>query len=297
MPFIKSLKIYRSVTGLAFSQMWKQPRLLTPFFYLALLNFAGLAIIYYSPQWPFSLALAKPIRAFYSESALHYPYNLAYLPEIFRGWRMFAEILFASILTGTTISMYNQFSKNMSLRFGKNFRIAFNRYLALVLFTLLVVIPPYLLNRFLVYFVAERMRENSGFFLHMGRLKWMITLGGTNLLANLSLMTLFVYVPVAIIVENMGFRQACRESIKKTGRYLLVTLLITMVPTIIAVLMESLTMIIPKLMDTFMPEISLMIVGLGIVVAFAVNLVIAISSAILYLNTKDVPARKGRVSA
>lgn len=287
MQLIKSLEVYKSVTGLVFKQLWKKPKLLTPFFYLAVANFAGLAIIYYSPQWPFNLALAAPIKVFYSEAALHYPYNLKYLPEIFRVWRMFAEMVFASILTGITISMYNQYSKKMSLRFGKNFKIAFNRYLSLVLFTFLIVTPPYILNRFLAYIIAGRLHENSGFFLHMGWIKWMITLGGINFLANLILMTLFVYVPVAIIVENMNFRQSCRESAKKAGKYLVVTLLIVLVPTIISVLMEVLTMAIPTLMDKFTPEISLAIVSLGILIAFVVNVLIAVASTIFYLNIRE----------
>jgi hypothetical protein len=285
MTYIKSLRIYKSVTNLALQQLWKQPKLMTPFFYFALINFAGLVIIYYSPQWPFNLVLGPPIRAFYNESALHYPYNLAYLPQIYHGWRMFTEIVFASILAGITISMYAQHSKNMSLRFSKNYKIAFNRYFALVLFSFLIIIPPYILNRFLVYFIAEKL------YIH-NRVMWMLALGGINFLANLALLITFVYVPVAIIVENLSFWQSCQESVRKTGKYFTVTFLIILVPTLISTLIEAISLAIPKLMDILQPEISLVIVSLGILAAFMVNVIVAVSSTILYLNVKDLVARK-----
>ena len=297
MLFIRSLKIYRSVTGLALKHLWSQPRLFTPFLYLAVINFAGLALIYYSPQWPVNLLLAAPIRAFYGEAALHYPYNLEYLPQIFRSWRLVTEIVCASLLTGVTISMYNQYSKKMSLRFGKNFKISFNRYAALVLFSFLIVAPPYILNRSLIYFISDRLHENSGFFLHMGRIKWLVAMGGINLLANLCLETLLLYVPVAVIVVNSGFWRSCRESLKKVFKYFLPSLLIILLPTVAIVIMEIMASAVPRLIQVFNPEISLVVVGTGIVVAFLANVLIAVSSTILFLNIHEPETEKEAAGA
>lgn len=287
MPIIKSMKIYSSVVKATFQNLRKNPSLFKPFLYLSLIELLGLALIYYAPQPPVSLVLAQPIRAFYGEPALHYPGHLLVLPQIFRIWQIIAGVIFGSLLTGITISMYNQEAKGMSLRFGKNFKIAFNRYFPLLAYTLVTFIVIYLIEHFSGKLVASRLVAGQGYFLKMGQIKWSVVLAVFNLLFSVGIETLLMYVPVLIITENTGFWRSAAASIKTVFRYFVTSVLLVLVPVIFYMAAVISRVFIPKLMNQLFPEMSLVIIVVGILVAFVVNTIIAISATILYLNVRE----------
>ena len=196
MPILKSLDIYGSVMGLTFRNLRKSPGLMLPLLYLALIELFGIAIIYYSVQWPLNLVLAQPIRAFYHEISLHYPFNLVVLLQIFNKWESFTEVVFGSLLAGMTISMYNQLTKNMTIRFGKNFNIVFNRYLRLLGYGLLLFMIIYGFSSFTEYLRNEILKNNNGFFWNMGVIKWSLIVAVLNFIFYLVIQTLFLYVPI-----------------------------------------------------------------------------------------------------
>ncbi len=287
MPIIKSMKIYSSVVRATFQNLRKHPSLFKPFLYLAFIEMAGLALLFYSPQWPVSLVLAQPIRAFYGEAALHYPGHLLALPQIFRIWQIIAGVIFGSLLTGIAISMYNQEAKGMSLRFGKNFKIAFNRYLPLLAYTLVTFIIIYLVEHFSGIFIKDRLVAGKGYFLKMGQIKWGVGLAVFNILFSVGIETLLMYVPVLIIIENIGFWRSAAASIKTVFRYFVTSVLLVLVPVVFYLAAVVLKVFIPRLMDMYFPEISLVITIFGILLAFLVNTIVAVSSTILYLNVRE----------
>lgn len=284
------MKIYGSVVKATFQTLRKNPSLFKPFLYLAFIEMAGLALIFYAPQWPVSLILAQPIRAFYGEAALHFPAHLLYLPREFFFWQVTASVLFGSLLTGIAISMYNQESKGMSLRFGKNFKIAFNRYLPLLAYTLVTVILIYLVKHFSELFIKDRLIAGQGYFLKMGQIKWLVGSAVFNLIFSIAVQTLLIYSPIAIIIENKGFWKSAGISIRTIFKYFVTSVLLVLVPVLCYMVPNILENFIPKLMDMYFPEISLVIILLGVLLGFLVNTVIAISTTILYLSVKESKA-------
>ncbi len=290
MPIIKSMKIYSSVVKATFQNLRKKPSLFKPFLYLSLIELLGMAVIYFAPQWPVSLVLAQPIRAFYGEAALHYPGHLLALPQIFRIWQIISGVIFGALLTGIAISMYNQEAKGMSLRFGKNFKIAFNRYLPLLAYTLVTFIVIYLVEHFSGRIIASRLVDGKGYFLKMGQIKWSVGLAVFNLMFSVGIETLLMYTPVVIILENAGFWRAAGKSIKTVFHYFITSVLLVLVPVIFYMAAVISRVFIPKLMDKLFPEMSMVILAVGILVAFLVNTIIAISATILYLNVRETKA-------
>ncbi|MDD5492049.1 MAG: hypothetical protein PHV60_05140 [bacterium] len=290
MSIIKSMKIYGSVVKATFQNLRKYPSLFKPFLYLGLIELLGLIVLYLAPQPPVSLVLAQPIRAFYREAALHYPSHLLVLPQIFRIWQIIAGVLFGSLLTGIAISMYNQEAKGMSMRFGKNFKIAFNRYLPLLAYTLVTFIIIYLVEHFSGNFIKSRLEAGNGYFLKMGQLRWSVGLAFFNLVFSIAIETLFMYAPVVIIIENMGFWRATGVSIKTVFHYFITSVLLVLVPVLFYMVAVISRVFIPRLMDKVFPEMSLVILGAGILIAFLVNTVIAVSATILYLSVKEAKA-------
>ncbi|MBI5555611.1 MAG: hypothetical protein HY920_07165 [Elusimicrobia bacterium] len=287
MPIIKSMQIYGSVVKATFQNLRQHPSLFKPFLYLAFIEMAGLALIFYAPQWPVSLVLGQPIRAFYGEAAMHYPTHLLILPPAFRLWQIVAGVLFGSLLTGIAMSMYNQKAKGMSLRFGKNFKIAINRYLPLLAYTLVTFIIIYLVEHFSGIFIKDRLTAGQGYFLKMGQIKWGMGLAVFNILFSIAVETLFLYAPLAIIIENKGFWKAAGISIKTVFKYFVTSGLLVLIPALFYLVAVVLKVFIPRLMDLYFPEISLLIILWGIFLAFIVNTIIAVSATILYLSVRE----------
>ncbi len=298
MPILKSLDIYGSVMGLTFKNLRKFPGLLLPLFYLALIELVGLAIIYYSVQWPLNLVLAQPIKAFYGEISLHYPFNLVALLQIFNKWESFTEVVFGSLLAGMTISMYNQMTRNMTIRFGKNFNIVFNRYLRLLGYSLLIFVLVYGFSSSTEYFRTEILKKNNGYFWHMGVLKWSLVVAVLNYIFYIAVQTVFLYLPMGIIVENTGLWRSARESIKIMKKYFLVSVLLVAIPFLLYLANVVLDAFSGKLMTSITPEISIALAVLTIIIVFIINVIINISATILYLNVKQqqVP-RQGQANA
>jgi len=281
------MKIYSSVVKATFQNLRKKPSLYKPFFYLGLIELLGMLVIYFSPQQPVSLVLGQPIKAFYGEAALHYPSHLLILPQIFRIWQIIAGVVFGSLLTGIAISMYNQEAKGMSMRFGKNFKIAFNRYLPLLAYTLVTVIIIYLVEHFSGNFIKGRLEDGRGYFLKMGQIKWSVGLAVFNLFFSIALETLFMYSPVVIIIENKGFWKSVGISIKMVFNYFITSSLLILVPVMFYMMIVVTKAFLPRLMDKIFPEMSMVILAVGILLAFLVNTIIAISSTILYLSVRE----------
>ncbi len=281
------MKIYGSVMRATFQNLRKNPSLFKPILFYSLLDIAALAIIYYAPQWPLNLALGQPIRAFYGEAALHYPTHLLVVPKIFSHWQMFNGVLFGSLLVGICISMYNQKAKGMSLRFGKNFKIAFNRYLPLLAYSLVVAIVIFLVEHFSGLFIKDRLIAGKGYFLKMGQIRWSVALILFYRTFYVIVQTLLIYVPVMIIIENKGFWRSAGQSIKMVFNYFISSLLLVLIPVIVFMVFGVIREFNVKLMDKFFPEISLVILLAGILIAFLANTVIIVSATILYLSVKE----------
>lgn len=288
MTFVKNMQIYSTVIKATFQSWRKYPALFKPFLCLLLLEILGLVLIYYSPQQPVHLVLGQPIRAFYGEAALHYPYNLVMLPRIFSRFRLFGIVFFDCLFTGIAISMYNQQSKKMSMRFGKNFKIAFNRYWSLLSYSLVVTLPLYLAGYIPKILVEGKLIDGEGYFLGMGQFRWSVVLLFFNLVIQVVWQTLLIYTPITIIIENKGFWAAVKESLKIVRNYALVSfLLVALVLTPFSVVSEVLKIFNLRLMDMYTPEIALVIVLLFIIMKFFMNAMITISSTILFLSEKE----------
>ncbi|MFH1074035.1 MAG: hypothetical protein V1752_03005, partial [Candidatus Firestonebacteria bacterium] len=232
------------------------------------------------------------IRAFYTETALHYPDNLVMLPKMFHVFQIAVGIIFGSLLNGAAISIYNQRLKKMSTRFDKNLKIAFNHYLPLFTYAAAVFVIIYAFERYSGTFINSMLSKNNGYFLKMGQLKWNVILTGSNIGLGILVETLLIYVPVIIILENSGFRKAVSAAIKICSRYFTVTFLMVFVPVLLYLVVDATKMFIPRLMLSLFPEISLIIVLAGIIAAFLVNTVIAVSSTVLYLAISEPPKEK-----
>ncbi|MDD5258535.1 MAG: hypothetical protein PHD29_01045 [bacterium] len=297
MTFIKNLQIYGSIIKATLQSWRKYPELFKPFLCLMLLEILGLALLYYSPQQPVSLLLGPPIRAFYGEAALHYPYNLAMLPRIFSRWQLFTILFFDCLFTGIAISMYNQKSKNKSMRFGKNFKIAVNRYWPLLGYSIAVTLPLYLAGYILKILIEDKLIAGQGYLLGMGQFKWSMSMLVFNLCIQVFWQTLLIYIPIVIIIENKGFRDAALESLRLVRNYLLVSvLLVALALAPFGVVNELFKIFNLRLMDKFTPEITILIIVLIILIKFFMNSMITISTTILFLSEKEKIADENRSS-
>jgi hypothetical protein len=292
---MKNFKLYTSSIRLTLQDLKDMPVLYKPFLYLAVIELIGLVLFYFSAQYPFKIIFAPFIKSFYGEAVLHYPYDLVILPKVFRLWQVSAGIIFGSLLAGITISMYNQQAKNMAVRFNNNFKIAFRRYSSLFVYTAAVFILIYGVDHYSKSLISTLLLENKGYFLKMGQLKWGIILQLGNFLFNVLVKAAFIYVPIIIVIEDQGFWQSAVISLKTFSKYTMPSLIVVFVPILFYLGIETSRAFIPQLVITFFPEVSFWIVLLGIIAGFFVNVILAVSSTVVYLEANKPVKEKAPI--
>lgn len=284
MSFMRSIQLYGSILKVSLWNLRKRPFLFKPFFYLALVEFFGLICIYFAPQWPLRILMEKPLKAFFGERALHFPFNLLVLPVVFRKWQAFASVFFGSLFTGVAISMLNQKEKKMSHRFMLNLKIAFHRYFSLLAYGAVIFLLIFLFERYTGEFVRDMLAQHKGYFLKMGQIKWGVVLISLNVLFNIMIEVFLLYVPVLIIVANWGFWKSVKNSIEISKKYPLTSFLLVAIPLVVYLPVAVAKLYTLQLMHSLFPEISIVILLIGIGWMFLLNTFIAVSSTLLYLS-------------
>jgi len=91
---ISIVNLYLTVLQLVKSR----PKLFMPFIIFAVIDLSFLLIIYVVSQQPFNAVLTPPIKAFWGEKFLHYPYNFLLIPKLASMSRNFLSCVIGALL-------------------------------------------------------------------------------------------------------------------------------------------------------------------------------------------------------
>ncbi len=80
-------------------------RLWIPFLATAIVELAGVGVVWLAPQAPFSKVLAPPIRFFFGNDVLHYPMHLWFLYHAMKHTHVVATLLAGAFLSGLAYAM------------------------------------------------------------------------------------------------------------------------------------------------------------------------------------------------
>lgn len=246
-----------------------------PFIIVGLSDVFLLFIIYLAPRPPLSALLAPPIRAFWGERFLHYPFNLLLIPRLFDYGHTISTAFIGVLMTGAAIGMLKQAKE------GRNPKILFNLVKSLRLYLRLLII-------WLVMFglVSAAFKGLPAIFHFKQGAASQMALSAAFFMSIL-IEAFFIYAMPAVIIEEKRVGAAIKRSIFFSKSAFLPTLILVASPTLIYIPLIILRGKLPMLMSKVFPEAALIFLCIGIVISVVIDCLITSSTAVLFLNKKE----------
>lgn len=208
--------------GLALRSTWKlfgsHRKLWLPFLITALFEALLVVSIWLAPHPPFAKFLAPPIRYFFGDRVLHYPWHLWFMYHAMRYTHLVAATLAGAFFTGIACAMVQQAHQNapISLRealVGK--KVSYGRAVVLWL---------------IAWGVANGVMKT----LAMSLKEPQLLLWG-NVAALLVLQALFVYTIPASVFDKLPWWKALFRGLRETVRHPFSTLIVIAIPSAVAI--------------------------------------------------------------
>jgi tetratricopeptide (TPR) repeat protein len=244
-----------------------QRKLWVPFLATAVLEIILLGLVWLAPHPPFSNLLAPPIRYFFGDRVLHYPWHLWFLYHIMEHAHLIASTLLGAFLTGAACAMVQQRyeGKAMSLR-----EVLVSRQVRYGTILLLWIVQ---------WGLAKGVMEGLGRI--APKAAWMawIAIGSAVLLQ-----ALLIYAIPAAVFNRSSWWRALGQSLRETAKHPLSTLAFVGVPSAaliaFAVFVPSARLL--QWMSQTAPEIALAAVAARLALWTAVDAVMTVGVAHLW---------------
>lgn len=271
-----------SVWSITFRMIAKYPRVLLPFFIKAVFEALVLTILFYSPRSPFSIVFAQPIKSFFGAGFLHYPNNFSLLPTLFYYGQLFVMVTVGVIMYGMAMGMVSQaHSENEEVKIFGNFNRSVRRYFALIGIWLVTFIIALVILKVPPVIIKKLMQPTPSVLL----LLQMVSYIGVVLVFAIE--ALFIYAYPAIIIERKGFFGAIGRSFNVIRYVFLTTFILIFVPRLFEFLYVFVRQKQQGLANLTVPEITLVILGIGIVLTFITDALVFLSAANLFFLKKE----------
>jgi len=249
--------------------------ILLPFVIIGLINSIVLSLIFLAPQPPFSYLLAPPIRVFWGDKFLHYPVNFILIPKLFNYAHIFTSATIGVLMAALAIGMLKEAKSGNKPQMLINLIYALKRFFALFSVWLITFIIAAGVYRIPTLFSGI---VDSSIFKILFFISYFIVA-----LVEVA----FIYAPPAIIIEKKGIISGIKQGLLFTKRKFLTTLLLVMIPAILYLPLLVLRTKSAVLMNQFFPEITLIVLGLGIIGSVIINCLIICSTTTLFLNQRE----------
>lgn len=272
----------------------KYPSIVIPFLIFTLIELIALISLYNIPRQPLVGIFGPPVRTFWGEKFLHYPYNFLILPKISYYSRIFLSVFLGSFLMGTAIVLIEALHYKKTVRIGKAFKAAFRKYILLLAVILFLTALYYFLEKFLTLGMVKYFLAGHKKLLFLRAKLWIgpILTILTFLLAVL-LQSLFAYALPAIVIGNEKLLKALWKSLVLCKRLFITTIIIVTVTLLMFVPVLTLIYNSAFLINKLFPEFILYVLIAGVIVnSLIIDLCLTLFTTNIYLLYSDARADK-----
>ncbi len=245
--------------------MVKRPIVILPFFIIAFLEGLALELIYFSNRKPLLYIAGPIISKFSGEPSLHYPINLVKLSGFFYYAQIFIYIVIGAVLAAITVNILKNIRAGLPLKTNALIKNAAKRYFTFVMFGIIVVALMFFLKRGDVFIFSRLMNlvskalpqiapqlQSLGFVLFL-------------FLSNIVLQTFLVLVMPILVIRKASLLKALGSSIAMGFRHFFSIFTLIFLPFIVYLPIVLLKSYLPNLIGRTFSEMSLCIVGVGII--------------------------------
>ena len=245
-----------------------------PFFLVGVVDVLLLIMIYLAPQPPLSALLGPPIKVFWGERFLHYPFNLLLIPRLFDIAHIISTALSGVLMTGVAVRMLKEahsgIKPDIVLSLNKSWRV----YLKLLVIWLVMF-----------GLVSAVFKVLPAIFHFKQRAASLVVFGAGFLISSI-IQAIFIYAIPAVIIEEKKIWPAIKRSVSFCRSNFLPTLILVGLPTLIYIPMVILKGKLPFLMSKTFPELVVVFMSLGIVISVIIDCLITSSTTVLFLNQR-----------
>ncbi|MBI4355961.1 MAG: tetratricopeptide repeat protein [Candidatus Omnitrophica bacterium] len=242
-------------------------KLWLPFLLVAMVEVGGLLLLWLAPQPPFTRLLAPPIRFFFGDRILHYPWHLWFLYHAMKHTHMAASLLVGAFMTGIACVMVGQSHADQPLSLRAALASRQVRYGTVVLLWLLL----WGMGRGAMTAVTRYAPSSQ----------WALWLGvGLTVLIQ----TLFIYAIPAAVYDRVNWWRALGRSVRETCRDPLAALVVVGVPS--AAMIGFISFAPPARVSQWMlqtaPEVAIPLIAARLLVWLVADVVATVGAAHLW---------------
>ena len=251
-------------TGRLFSS---QRKLWLPFLLVAAVEACFLGLVWLTPQRPFSVVLAPPLRYAFGDRVLHYPWHLWFLAHAVKHAYLAASLLIGAFMTGVACAMVGQLYQHAPLSFRDALIGKHARYRTLVVVWAMTWVVAKLVTDAVLH--AATVRAWSG---------W----AGVGI--TILLQALFVYaIPVAVF-ERLNWWRALARGMRETLRHPISTLVVVALPLAGVALFSSHVIESPKVQSMMQrtPEMAVLVAAVRVLVWTLADGMLTVAAAHLW---------------
>lgn len=268
----------------------QNPVVLFPTAVLALIQLLTIEILYFAPQYPLSVFFAPLIRRVWSEEYLHYPLNLVLLPKMFYYAQMLIYLFIGSFLLALTTKVILVLNEHPVVNMREAIKETLGRYVHIFLAAVLsFIIFQILANGYVAVldsFIRHKPLGQTTFFWNR-MLLW--TIPYVHFFVGILSTVLVTYIIPIIIIDKKKVYTAFLMNLKILWRSFPLTFFFVLIPTMLYLPLLTARNNISALMNVFGPEVQIAVIILGLVISMSIDLLILVSSTILFLFLRENP--------
>ena len=255
----------------SFELIAKHPIILFPFITAAFLEGLAVEFVYFSSRKPLVSIFGPIVRKFFGEGYLHYPGHLLLLPNFFYYVQVVIYVCLGALLAGISMNIFKNIKEGLPLKLRALVMNGFKQYEAFFIYGAIIIAMS------LVVKEVDTFVYVKGFKLILKHLPVNITKLFYPCLTTILFLTttflqalLILYIPL-IVIQKKPILKAFGLSIWMGLVNIFKLFTIVLVPYLLYLPVVLLKIFLPLVMDKTVPEISLYITGLGIVLAIFVD--------------------------
>ncbi len=268
-----------------FALLSKYPLLGLPYLFSLLLDWFSILASYLAPQQPFSKFFGPPIRKFFGEKYMHYPYNFDKLPYIYGFFHTFLTFTIGIIITAFFIKFIFILKERNCDKNIPYFKLSFESSVKMYLPMLVFFTGIFFLDKTVVKFLFK--------FLSSSNINLYPFAGYSAIVLIQILWTfLFFFVFPLIAGANKSLISSLRDNFSLLFSHKTDVLILSAIPSVLYLLAAVNYHYSGYLMHKYVPEILLAVLGVNSIIYTVVDMFIVGFSAtacyILFANKTNI---------
>jgi len=274
-----------------FSTLKSNPIIFFLFALSGILKLICLLVIFLAIFYPLSIIFAPIIKTLWGEMFLHYPFNFSLMPRLFYYAEITVYIFIDSLLSGMAIWMVFQANEGKKPKLLDTVKKTIPKYVTLAGFLLAIFLIVALVYHGEKIAVSKLMRLNfAASLVKSGALDFITVF--VNFFIIILIEMVFAFAMPFAVLEDKRFFKALFGSLSLLKKLFLTTFILIIVPTLVSLPFLLLKTGLNTLIDKTLPEITLLILGLGIILTVFIDSIVTVSLALLFLLKKDLQIEK-----